>query len=157
MGGFSARQILIFFVLIALVAAAAIASIFLFLKNPSPKETSPAPSVPSTNTSVVQPEAYPDAPTIIYDGAFHPGTLLLDGKGSAGCVLLLVNKSSSPLMVGLNPHRPEGDAGPQYKPIPPGGTLLFDPRFVGVTELSFHDHAQPNEIFSLSFAKSCQL
>lgn len=73
-----------------------------------------------------------------------------------GCAVALYNRSGRTLLLGLSPHNLPKDPGQEYPPIAPKERFLFDPRFTGFTELSFHDHERPELEFLVKFEPSCR-
>jgi len=95
--------------------------------------------------------------TVTYsDSGFDKKELTIKDKVGLGCVVKVVNSSTNPLKIGLSPHKEPADPGPMFDPIPTGKSLLFDPRFSGYTQLSYHNHENPSEEFLVKFDPSCQ-
>ena len=90
------------------------------------------------------------------EGGFEPLVLSISVDRGLGCAVKLINQSKVPLKFGLSPHKASGDPGIDYPPIQQGETFLFDPRFTGFTELSFHDHERPELEFLVKFEPSCR-
>ncbi|MBI2055148.1 MAG: hypothetical protein HYT39_03575 [Candidatus Sungbacteria bacterium] len=90
------------------------------------------------------------------DDGFSPKELTIAADRGLGCVVNVENQSTHALTVGLSPHNPVKDPGQNYLPVPPGENVMFDPRYSGYTELSFHDHERPQFEFTVKFEKSCQ-
>lgn len=112
-----------------------------FLSKPVASNTQPMPNVAYEN------------------GAFYPERVFLGGqKENVGCLVVLQNRSQEILRIGMNPHNPSGnDRGLDFKDIAPGENLIFDPRFVGISELSLHNHRVPSEGFIAILEKDCQM
>lgn len=87
---------------------------------------------------------------------FEPLVLSIAADRGLGCAVKLINQNKASLKFGLSPHKASGDPGRDYPPIQPGEIFLFDPRFTGFTELSFHDHERPELGFLVKFEPSCQ-
>lgn len=107
---------------------------------------------------VVDPDAEKMAlDTVFYsDIGFSPKEIIVAiGKG-LGCVVNVENTTRHSLTLGVSPHNPVKDPGQNYLPVKPGEHILFDPRYSGFTELSFHDHERPELSFTVKFAASCQ-
>ncbi|MFY9462402.1 MAG: hypothetical protein WAP51_04340 [Candidatus Sungiibacteriota bacterium] len=157
MNDMSIKQLLKFFAVITLIVALFIAGAYLFLRwavNVEVPEAKPSEALPQ----IRKPNESELTPQVIYDGqAFRPARVLRDGSGSIGCIVVLVNRSIIPLRIGLNPHNPAGDPGPNYGTIAPGDKLIFDPRFVGITGLRFHNHASPEQEFFIELGPKCQI
>ncbi|MBI4134588.1 MAG: hypothetical protein HY471_00570 [Candidatus Sungbacteria bacterium] len=101
-------------------------------------------------------DAFPAEGLITYtEDGFFPAEVSIAIERGLGCAVRVRNQSSRPLKVGLSPHAAK-DPGQDYPMTEPGGTLFFDPRFSGFTELRFHDHEHPNFEFLVKFEKSCQ-
>jgi|SRR3989338_2626226 len=98
-----------------------------------------------------------DENKVIYDGSrFSPNTISISMNRGLGCAIALYNQSNRPLYLGLSPHNPKKDPGPEYPPIKSKERFFFDPRFTGFTELSFHDHERPELQFLVKFEPSCR-
>ena len=94
---------------------------------------------------------------VVYgDSGFSQRTISIAASRGLGCVINVQNKSSQPLNLGMSPHKTPKDPGREYPAIEPGGRLLFDPRFTGFTQLSFHDHEHPESEFLVKFERSCR-
>ena len=94
---------------------------------------------------------------VVYaNDGFSPKELILASDKGLGCVVNVENQSTHPVTVGLSPHNPVKDPGQNYLPVSPGENIMFDPRYSGYTELSFHDHERPEFEFTVKFEKSCQ-
>ena len=159
MGDISIKQLFKFFAVITAIIALFVAGAYLFLRwavNVEAPEEKPGEAPPQTQ--IREPNESELTPQVIYDGqVFRPARVLRDGSGSIGCLVVLVNRSIVPLRIGLNPHNPAGDPGPNYGTIAPGDKLIFDPRFVGITGFRFHNHANPQQEFFIELGPKCQL
>jgi|SRR3989344_5667219 len=94
---------------------------------------------------------------IIYtETGFSPKEISIAADRGLGCSVNVINRSNRSLNLGLSPHKEAKDPGREYPPIAQGDRLLFDPRFTGFTELSFHDHERPALEFTVKFDKSCR-
>jgi hypothetical protein len=90
-------------------------------------------------------------------GSFTPAVIhMKDNAENDGCLLTLVNEGENDLKIGLSPHNENGDPGSDYPPVPPGGKLIFDPRY-RVTEIKFHDHKNPSSGFEVILDGKCSL
>lgn len=161
MNNVSIRQLLFFFAIIAVSMALFIvgANFFLYwaIDVESPSETNLPEFIPENGIKIKSPDEAELTPTVIYEnGIFRPKRVIRDGTGTIGCVVILVNRAPNSLRVGINPHSPFGDPGPNYEPIAPGDKLIFDPRFPGITELTFHNHDNPEEEFTVELGAQCQ-
>ena len=157
MNDMSIKQLLKFFAVITLIVALFIAGAYLFLRwavnveVPEEKPGEVPPQIQEPNEAVLTPQ-------VIYDGqTFRPSRVLRDGPGSIGCIVVLLNRSVFPLKIGMSPHNPAGDPGPNYGTIAPGDKLQFDPRFVGIKALTFHNHNATEQEFMVEFGPNCQL
>ena len=162
MNNISVKQLVIFFAVITAVIAAFIIGANLFLKwgisvEPSKGETKLEDI--QTGTPEVKPADKVElTPTVIYDGkSFQPPRVFRDGSGSVGCLVVLVNRSGSPLRIGVSPHNPARDPGPDFGFTASGDKLIFDPRFIGIAELKIHNHEKPSEEFTIILGPKCQL
>lgn len=162
------KHIVIFFGFFAFIAALLVAGAYFFLRKvDTPRFDaeniggSIAPSDISKGEHSAEPIVRADRPppTVIYEnGAFRPSRVFLNGKEAAKCLVVLQNRSSLPLRIGMDPHNPSGkDSGLDFEDIAPDADLIFDPRFVGITELALHNHASPTEGFFVSFGTECQM
>ena len=162
MNNISVKQLVIFFAVIAAVIAAFIFGANLFLKwgiEVEPlKDEIKLEEIPSGAAKIKTPGKDELTPTVIYDGkSFQPPRVFRDGSGSIGCLVVLVNRSGSPLKIGLNPHNPARDPGPDFGFTASGDKLIFDPRFNGISELKVHNHEKPREEFTIILGPKCQL
>ena len=165
------KQILIFFSFIAVFSAFLIGGVSIFLRLvggdnteavPSqqliPESAPDLPGMNSVRTEVRQAGENELVPSVVYDGqGFQPIFFSNDGEGVIGCVIIILNSFKEPLKIGLNPHEPFKDTGPDYGAIAPADKLIFDPRFVGVKELKLHNHNKPYEEFTIAMGPKCQL
>lgn len=95
--------------------------------------------------------------TVIYtDAGFEPREVTLKMGAGFGCVVNLVNRGAGGLKIGISPHDPQKDPGPDWPVIEPGKNFLFDPRFSGILLLRIHDHSHSEREFAIHFSKSCQ-
>ncbi|KKW21072.1 MAG: hypothetical protein UY71_C0004G0014 [Parcubacteria group bacterium GW2011_GWB1_52_7] len=90
------------------------------------------------------------------ESGFAPKEIGIAIDRGLGCAIVLYNQSGRTLLLGLSPHKLPKDPGPEYPPIAPKERFLFDPRFTGFTELSFHDHERPELQFLVKFEPSCR-
>lgn len=74
------------------------------------------------------------------NGIFVPGTIKIDEN--MGCLLAIINRGSEKFKLGLSPHDEKGDLGVDYTEIPPGESILLDPRY-RIERIAFHDHNYP--------------
>lgn len=135
-------------------------------------DVSPVPTEALENTAVVRDPQQPAGPggpdldtagaparpIVVYSGSsFTPSSLTLSLTGtSADCFLLIMNKSSVPLLLRLSPHSPQDAVGFPYSPIPAGESGLIDPRY-RQTDIKFHNHNNPEQEFSVILGKGCIL
>lgn len=156
----SIKQVAAFFGVIALIIAVFVLGADFFLKwwsGNSLNDEVPTPYVPSGAHQIKSPESAL-APSVIYDGMeFQPSKTMIDGSGPLGCIIVLENRSALPLKIGISPHASGADPGPDYKDIAPGSRLIFDPRFTGIAEISFHDHSVPSREFTVILGSKCQI
>ena len=164
MGDISTKQLLKFFAAITAIVALFIIGAYLFLRwtvnieTPEVKPDKVLPQIQGEETKMLEPNGAELTPQVIYDGqTFRPPKMLRDGSGSIGCIVVLLNRSAFPLQIGMSPHDPAGDPGPNYGSIASGDKLMFDPRFVGIKALTFHNHANPEQEFFVELGPMCQL
>ena len=133
-------------------------------RNPRiPADSRLAPQKPGINVQNTQTRAIPQGklvlPTINYrDHHFTPVTTALEQNAQGtGCVIQVVNQSDTPLAIRLSPHEKalKGNYGGQYDPVPPGKSIIIDPRF-DLGYVSFHNHAIPREEFHVRIGNSCR-
>lgn len=128
-----------------------------------PAASERAPQKPVVNVQNTQTQAIPQdnlaLPTINYhDHQFWPVTTTLEQNASStGCVIQVANQSNIPLTIRLSPHEKalKGNYGGQYDPVPPGKSIIIDPRF-DMSYESFHNHNIPSEEFRVHIANSCR-
>ncbi|MBI2639607.1 MAG: hypothetical protein HYW90_01800 [Candidatus Sungbacteria bacterium] len=126
-------------------------------ESPLPEPRSPLPDIKGTPVEFRTLKANELISSIVYQDGFQPSRISVEGGGAAGCIVVLRNSSLFPLRIGISPHRPDKDSGPDYGAISPGEQLIFDPRFVGITELEMHNHDKPDEEFTIVMGQKCQL
>lgn len=158
----SFKEIFVFFGVIALIVVLFIVGANLFLRwaieVEAPREEKPLEVPPPGAVKIKSPDKVELTPSVIYDGrSFIPEQVLRDGSGSIGCIVVVVNRANFPLKIGMSPHRASGDSGPEYGAVAAGDKLIFDPRFVGITELEFHNHNNPAQKFTVELGSKCQL
>lgn len=168
----SIKQIAIFFAIIGAFSLLLVLGFNAFLKtmggngrnsgakqqeNQSAESNSYLPSVNEARTEIQAVSGDELVPSVAYRNGFQPIRVPIDGIGIGGCVVVLRNGSAVPLRIGISPHRSDKDPGPDYGVIPSGERLIFDPRFVGITELKMHNHDKPDEEFGVILGPKCQL
>lgn len=118
----------------------------------------PSVNIQNTRTQAVSPENL-KLPIILYrDHHFDPVTVTLEqNTPGTGCVIQVKNESMSPLTIRLSPHEKalKGNWGGQYDPVPPGKSVIIDPRF-DMEYASFHNHSEPGEEFHVRIGNSCR-
>ncbi len=162
MNSISLKQLIIFFAVITAVIAAFIVGANLFLKwgiqVEPPKNEIKLEDVPTGAVKIKPANEVELTPAVIYDGnSFKPSRVIRDGSGSVGCLVVLVNRSGAILKIGLNPHNPVRDPGPDFGFTASNDKLIFDPRFNGIIELKVHNHEKPGEGFTVILGPKCQL
>ncbi|MBI3627804.1 MAG: hypothetical protein HY220_03645 [Candidatus Sungbacteria bacterium] len=88
--------------------------------------------------------------------AFIPNLLNLSITKGLGCIVNIVNKSDKPLAIAISPNHKKTDPSPLYISLDPGKNELFDPRFTGISQLTYYDQSNPVLHFLVTFDKSCQ-
>ena len=99
-----------------------------------------------------------DGPAVRYtDNGFMPEEIDLSQTDSGlGCFIPIVNESREALLLRLSPHEKavKGNYGFMYDAIPPGNSLVIDPRY-GRPQESFHNFNHPAHEFAVRFDASC--
>lgn len=159
MSNISVRGLFLYFGAITAVAALFIFGANVFLKWAIDVEPGrEAAPIDAPGPSSAAPRGAEFTPTVIYDdNIFQPDRILRDGSESIGCLVVLINRSRASLKIGISPHAVLKDPGPDYGAIAPGGKLIFDPRFVGIQKLVFHNHYHPEQEFTVEFGEKCRL
>jgi hypothetical protein len=105
------------------------------------------------NTSIPETDEY----SVVYtDSGFNKSEVTI-ANGQFGCIAQIFNRSSQDFYLGLSPHKESGDPGRAYDALAPQNSLVFDPRFSGYTELTYHSHKKPEHQIVIKFDKSCQV
>ena len=163
------RKLLVFFGGLAVFALALILGATAILRRlaqeapgggaPLPGLSAPAPQPPRGDGSAtyeIQRGTVDRRPIIYRDTGFTPAEITIRANDDIGCLITIVNKSESPLRVGVNPHNPSGDPGANYGLIAPGETAVLDPRYPGLEAVSLHNHFNPAPGFRVVYAESCK-
>lgn len=155
-----------FFILIILLVLSAAAFVYIginFSRHGSayslPASLPPTTSSTSTihtNTTKVQENAPALTSTVVYTASgFTPAVVVVrDNNDHTGCFVAVFNKSVSALTIRLSPYSSEDNLGVLYPPIPPGQSVLIDPRY-RVPKIAFHNHTNPAQEFSVAFDQTC--
>lgn len=149
----------VFFFVACLLVLGGLVIFFLGQKE-SPEVSTPASNekeasaVEAGVTKIV--DEPPKSGSVVYEnGKFFPKAVILQG-GEGGCLVSVQNKSSEPLLVRLSPHDPADRQGMQYPEIPPGQSILIDPRF-RIPTIAFHNHKNPAEEFLVDPGNACKI
>lgn len=96
--------------------------------------------------------------TVMYHaGIFSPDTILIKPvEGNESCALQIENKDAEEILIRLGPFSEKDNRGFSYDPIPPGTSLVIDPRY-GMTEEFFYNRARPGATFRVLLDKKCFL
>ena len=116
---------------------------------PSPPRPDSAPRQSAPGVVDVRPVTYTDA-------GFAPARITVRAADSIGCLITVINRSSSVLRVGVSPHRAAGDPGADYGILTPGETGILDVRYPGLNEVSLHNHARPMHEFRVDYGEGCR-
>jgi len=112
--------------------------------NPTPTET---------KQKVNYADLAPGNGTVVYsESGFTPSDMTIKAKAGFGCVVNLVNKSASPLGFVIAKQK----NGPTWPEVEPGKNLLFDPRFPGLSKLTFQSQENSQQTFTVNFDASCR-
>lgn len=94
---------------------------------------------------------------VIYkNGAFSPLSITIQNKNTGSCIVSVGNQGSKPLLIRLSPHSEKDDTGSLYPEIPPGESILIDPRY-RIPNITFHNHRNPAEEFKVILGEGCTL
>lgn len=96
--------------------------------------------------------------TVMYHaGIFSPDTITIKPvEGNESCALQIENKDAEEILIRLGPFSEKDNRGFAYNPIPPGASLVIDPRY-GMTEEFFYNRARPDSTFRVLLDKKCFL
>ena len=99
----------------------------------------------------------PDDPRVITytEAGFSPNAITIKARDSMGCLISVKNATAKPLHVGVSPHNPAGDPGANYGNIAPNEDGILDVRYTGLTQITLHDHAKPQNQFTVTYGEGC--
>lgn len=128
---------------------------------PSSPETEPAPdSAPGVEENSapfsIERGAEDRRPLIYGSGGFQPTALTIQETDDLGCVITVINRSSTLLGIGVDPHNPAGDPGANYGEIGPGERAIIDTRYNVPNGVRLHNHLNPEHGFAVTYGPGCQ-
>ena len=158
------RKLVIFFGGLALFAVALAVTVnFALTRMPAeeprggalpPLEQEPVPTPGAVR--FVNPGAADERPISYTDAGFSPREVAIQARDAVGCLISVINRSSRSLRVGVSPHAAGGDPGADYGEIAPGATLLLDVRYPGLVSVALHNHAKPEQDFTVHYEEGCK-
>ncbi len=105
---------------------------------------------------IIEPDAADTRPITYTAAGFSPSLVTIRASDPIGCLITVINRSSAPIRVGVNPHNPAGDPGANYGETPPGQTGILDVRYPGLTEISLHGHPNVAHEFRVIYGQGCR-
>jgi hypothetical protein len=150
-----------FFIILVVGIVLAGSAVFLFMRffsDETPLVQSEKTGV-ETEKIVSPPDNKPLTPDVRYTGKeFIPARVTLSQHADVTeCFLTVINESTEELIIRLGPHNPDGeDPGFPYSPIPPGESLVIDPRY-RIEKISLHNHLDPEPEIIVELDQSCLL
>ncbi|MDO8560611.1 MAG: hypothetical protein Q7R91_00130 [bacterium] len=155
------NQLLKFFAVITIIAVLLVAGVYFFLRwsvniEPAPDNSgkAPAPATGGMEVKIKSPAESELTPQIFYDGTgFQPARVTRDGSGSIGCLAVLINRSLRSLSLGVG----QNEAKQGYGTVAAGEKFIFDPRFVGITELRMYNLDNPKQEFFIELGPNCRI
>ena len=136
-----------------------------FLLRRVPTTTPVKPTLPANDTGApfensparINPAEQSDPRPIIYTpNGFAPQTPTVQVTDAMGCLITLINRSETPLRVGVNPHSAKSDPGANYGTILPGESGILDVRYIGFNAITLHNHSKAEQEFSVKFGEGCK-
>lgn len=140
----------------ALILGVAVFGIVSFFKSKAPE--APTEIKPPAGGTTIISDGETKGLVVRYSGsAFSPGKILVK-QNEAGevCAVTVINLGPRELVIRLNPHSPQDDVGFPYQPIPPGQSIILDPRY-RQESIAFHNHQNPGEEFQVELGPGCKL
>ena len=111
----------------------------------------------SPKTFFIEPGQVQDPRPVTYtDAGFQPTELIVQASDAVGCLITVINRTVTPLRVGVNPHAVSGDPGADYGELAPGESGLYDVRYPGLTEVILHNHARPAQELKIIYGTGCK-
>lgn len=141
----------------------------LLKRVPTPRPVLPPPDTETEPTPDSAPEVGEDGapfriersaedrrPLIYGSGGFQPAALTIRETDDLGCAITVINRSSTLLGIGVDPHNPAGDPGANYGQISPGEGAVIDTRYNLPNGIRLHNHLNPEHGFAVTYGPGCQ-
>ena len=166
-GDSKTRRLVLYFSALALAAGLLIFGTNAILKRVPVEERGPerrplvpigpaeAPADGGSRTRFVEPGAVDRRPVTYTPAGFNPMVVIIRSADAVGCLITVINRTVTPLRVGVNPHAVSGDPGADYGELAPNEVGLYDVRYPGFTEISLHAHARPEHGFRVVYGQGC--